>query len=240
MPLPPTDIPLVPSLTRRLHPPKVGEYSCFPYLVSGVQCGCWMVYALPPVTPCKTQPLVTNAVGLALELFYIIFYFMYAGPRLRETLRQLLVAASVVLFVLLFGLVVAPHLPIDGFPPQTPPLSKQTTVLGFACAVLNTLMYAAPLSVMRQVIRTRSVEFMPLPLSVGGLVCSGCWFVYALKAKDDFILSPNAAGVALSIVQIALYSYYRNGAPNIDASRALISPVSADDGGIKSTTNQPH
>jgi hypothetical protein len=54
--------------------------------------------------------------------------------------------------------------------------------------------------------------------------------VYAIKAKDDFIFVPNAAGVALSVVQIALYACYCRRAPvaAIDAS-ALISPVSADE-----------
>ena len=46
----------------------VGDFSSIPYLISMLQCGLWSVYALPPVTPCKLQPLVTNGVGFCLEI----------------------------------------------------------------------------------------------------------------------------------------------------------------------------
>jgi hypothetical protein len=137
-------IPVMLDIRRR---GAVDAYSCVPYLVSGLQCALWVLYALPPVTPCKMQPLVTNGVGVGLELVYIAFYLANAGPRFRESVLQL--GGTVVSFTVLTicGLLVAPYLPISGFPHETPPLSKQTTVLGFICAILNILMYAAPLSV---------------------------------------------------------------------------------------------
>ena len=46
----------------------VGDFSALPYLISMLQCGLWSVYALPAITPCKIQPLVTNVVGFALEI----------------------------------------------------------------------------------------------------------------------------------------------------------------------------
>ena len=58
-------LPTMSKIRRRGH---IGDFSALPYLVSTLQCGMWAVYALPMVTPCKTQPLVTNAVGFVLEL----------------------------------------------------------------------------------------------------------------------------------------------------------------------------
>ena len=116
----------------------IEEFSATPYMVSALQCGMWSVYAI--VTPCKLQPFVTNIVGVGLELVYVAFFLSYAtGAALRRVALQF--AGCVVFFVVLvvFGVVIAPHLPISPFPVQTPPLSKATTVLGFICAGLNIL-----------------------------------------------------------------------------------------------------
>ena len=60
---------------------------------------------------------------------------------------------------------------------------------------------------MGTVLRTRSVEFMPLPLSQGTLGCSSSWSAYAIYVGDATILVPNALGVALAAAQLALYAY---------------------------------
>ena len=58
-------IPTCRKISRRGY---VGDFSALPYLVSTLQCGLWSMYALPWVTPDKTQPLVTNVVGFAIEM----------------------------------------------------------------------------------------------------------------------------------------------------------------------------
>ena len=51
---------------------SVKQYSAAPYLISLLNCGLWSIYALPSITPCKMQPLVTNAVGAGLETIYVL------------------------------------------------------------------------------------------------------------------------------------------------------------------------
>ena len=65
---------------------------------------------------------------------------------------------------------------------------------------------------MGTVIRTRSVEFMPLGLSVGTLACASAWTVYAVYVGDATILVPNALGVLLALAQLALYAWFARGA----------------------------
>ena len=56
---------LVPLSTMRaiMRRGSVAEYSCVPYNLSLAQCMLWATYALPMVTPCKQQPLITNSLG---------------------------------------------------------------------------------------------------------------------------------------------------------------------------------
>jgi hypothetical protein len=61
---------------------------------------------------------------------------------------------------------------------------------------------------MSTVVRTRSVEFMPLGLSLGTLGCAASWSVFAIYVGDATILIPNILGVALALAQLALYAKY--------------------------------
>jgi hypothetical protein len=65
---------------------------------------------------------------------------------------------------------------------------------------------------MGTVVRTRSVEFMPLGLSLATLLCAAAWSVYAVYVGDATILVPNIMGVALASAQLALYARYCGGA----------------------------
>ena len=208
---------------------SVAEYSCVPYTLSLAQCMLWATYALPMVTPCKTQPLITNSLGTALELGYVLVFLRYAGARRKEITVQVLGMLVGFCAIVLFALLAAPHIEgLKPFPPETPPLSRQTTVLGFVAAISNVGMYAAPLSAMRQVVRTRSVEFMPLSLTLATGGCSVAWMVWALKAGDDFVLAPNVAGVLLTIAQLVLYVRFCGQTKKlalVNGGEALISPA---------------
>jgi hypothetical protein len=59
-----------------------------------------------------------------------------------------------------------------------------------------------------QVVRTQSVEYMPLGLTIGVGVCAGCWIVYGALADDRYILIPNITGIVLCAFQLALYVTY--------------------------------
>ena len=232
----------LPTMRKIVRAGNTGDFSPVPYLVSALQCGLWAVYALPFVTPCKLQPLVTNAIGSMLELSYVLLFIAYAPTQRR---RMCLVVATLALALALGAisagaLLIAPKLPITPWP--DPKASKTTTVLGLICIVLNIAMYASPLVAVRTVIRSRSVTSMPLPLTIGCGFCSGCWFAYALLVGDDFILVPNAAGLALFCIQLSVYRYHspfcvraRDHASasdplvNKQSREALLLPSSTDD-----------
>ncbi|MCL7043795.1 hypothetical protein MKW94_017988 [Papaver nudicaule] len=69
-------------------------------------------------------------------------------------------------------------------------------------------MYGAPLGAMKNVVATKSVEYMPFSLTFFLFLNGGIWTVYAVLIKDLFIGVPNAIGFVLGSVQLIMYIIY--------------------------------
>ncbi|KAL5984700.1 Bidirectional sugar transporter SWEET3b [Asimina triloba] len=102
--------------------------------------------------------------------------------------------------------------------------------VGSVGLVASVAMYSSPLVVMKQVIKTKSVEFMPFYLSLFSFLASSLWMCYGLLAHDMFLASPNLLGCPLGFLQLVLYCVYRKKKPTPEKadveknSLALISP----------------
>ncbi|CAN4087628.1 unnamed protein product [Withania somnifera] len=87
--------------------------------------------------------------------------------------------------------------------------SRRKVFVGSIGVVASVSMYASPLVVVRQVIKTKSVEFMPFYLSLFSFLASCLWMAYGLLSHDIFLASPNLVGTPLCILQLILYFKYR-------------------------------
>ncbi|THG05886.1 hypothetical protein TEA_030110 [Camellia sinensis var. sinensis] len=84
-------------------------------------------------------------------------------------------------------------------------------IVGWFCLVFSVCVFAAPLNIMNQVIRTKSVEFMPFYLSLSLTFSAIMWFFYGILRKDLNISIPNVIGFILGVLQMILYAIYKNG-----------------------------
>ncbi|CAI0449858.1 unnamed protein product [Linum tenue] len=86
---------------------------------------------------------------------------------------------------------------------------QRKAFVGSVGVVASAAMYGSPLVAVKQVMQTKSVEFMPFHLSFFSFLASSLWLVYGLLGHDLFIASPNFVGSPLGILQLVLYCMYR-------------------------------
>ncbi|KAM7279433.1 hypothetical protein ACFE04_006567 [Oxalis oulophora] len=198
------------------------NYKGAPYITTLLSTSLWTFYGL--LKPGGLLVVTVNAAGAALQLIYVTLFIMFA-PKDKKIKAVIFVAMLDVCFL---GLVIAVTL-------LAIPGNTRLTFVGILCAVLTIAMYAAPLSAMRTVIRTRSVQYMPFLLSFFLLLNAGTWSIYAVLVKDYYIgvspfflilrmhcLSPdisndigvpNAIGFVLGTAQLIIYAIYKNKTP---------------------------
>ncbi|PHT53516.1 Bidirectional sugar transporter SWEET11 [Capsicum baccatum] len=170
-------------------------YQSIPYVVALFSSMLWIYYAFLKT---NTTLLITiNSFGVFIETIYVVFYLFYAPKNARvQTIKMLLLfvvggfgAIILVTQFLLKGIV-------------------RGQVVGWICLVFSLCVFVAPLGIVRQVIKTKSVEYMPLLLSVFLTLSAVVWFFYGLLLKDINIAIPNVLGFILGILQMVLYVIY--------------------------------
>ncbi|KAK8953769.1 Bidirectional sugar transporter SWEET4 [Platanthera zijinensis] len=196
----------LPTFIRIWKHKSVEQFSVIPYVATLMNCMLWVVYGLPIVHPHSTLVITINGSGTAIELSYIVLYLIFSRGARR--LKALLLFVGAVAFVAVVTVLALSLLHTH---------ERRTLVVGILCVIFCVMMYLSPLSVMffnltrgvqRMVIQTKSVEFMPLSLSVASFFNGLCWTIYALIRFDLFITIPNCLGLVFSMAQLVLFAVY--------------------------------
>ncbi|KAK7368748.1 hypothetical protein VNO80_10778 [Phaseolus coccineus] len=188
----------------RIYKKKSTEgFQSLPYLVALFSSMLWLYYAV--LKPADAALLITiNSVGSVIETVYIVFFTVYATNDARKLTVKLFVVMNVGSFALIF---LVTFFTMHG--------SLRVQVVGWVCVSIAVGVFAAPLSIVTQVIRTKNVEFMPFNLSLFLTLSAITWFSYGFVLKDICIAIPNVLGFTLGLVQMLLYAMYRNGKSKI-------------------------
>ncbi|XP_020588838.1 bidirectional sugar transporter SWEET4-like [Phalaenopsis equestris] len=176
---------------------SVEEFSVIPYAATLLNCMLWMVFGLPLVHPNSTLVLSINSVGTLIEVCYVILYLVFSTGTKRT--KALLLFLGDLTFVAIVVVVV-----LTCFHTH----DRRSLIVGILCVIFCIMMYLAPLSVMKMVIQTKSVEYMPLSISVASFFNGLCWTTYALIRFDIYITIPNSLGLLFSITQLLLHAIY--------------------------------
>ncbi|GAB2272047.1 hypothetical protein Dimus_006869 [Dionaea muscipula] len=179
-------------------------FQSVPYVVGLLSAMLWILYAL--FQSDSTFLITINALGCFIQILYITIFLFYGTRDARRLTIKLIMLLNVVAFgvVVFIILVVAKG------------QHRRHQILGWICLVFNVSVFAAPLGVMRQVIRTKSVQYMPFLLSFFITLSTVVWFFYGYFKKDYYIVTPNVLGFVCGIAQMVLYGIYRGGSNSKD------------------------
>nr|DAD37953.1 TPA_asm: hypothetical protein HUJ06_008594 [Nelumbo nucifera] len=187
----------VPTFYRIYKKKSTEGFQSIPYVVALLSAMLWIYYAMLKNEGAMLETI--NGIGCSIEAIYITIYLVYAPKEARVFTLKLLLLLNVGAYGLILLLT---FLLTNG--------SRQVMVVGWICAGFSISVFASPLSIMRQVIRTKSVEFMPFLLSFFLTLCAVLWFCYGLLKNDLYIAIPNVLGFAFGITQMILYMVYKD------------------------------
>ncbi|XP_042477345.1 bidirectional sugar transporter SWEET3b-like isoform X1 [Macadamia integrifolia] len=178
------------------------EFSGVPYIVFLLSALLYFWYGLPVVSY-KWENITVVTIcgaGVIFESAYVLIYIWFASANRKRILAILMVVAvimvvSITTLVSTFALHDHHH---------------RKLFVGSIGIVFTVGMYASPLVVVKRVIQTKSVEFMPFYLSLFSFLNTLLWGLYGLLAHDPFIGLPSVLGCPLSFLQLMLYYIYRN------------------------------
>ncbi|XP_039037096.1 bidirectional sugar transporter SWEET12-like [Hibiscus syriacus] len=186
----------LPTFIRICKKKSTEGFQSIPYVVSLFSAMLWIYYAF--VKSGAFLLITINSFGCVAETIYIAIYIAYAPKQSRMyTLRMLLLLDCGAFFSILLLI----QFLTKG--------SNRVEFLGWICVVFSISVFAAPLSIMRQVIITKSVEFMPFHLSLMLTFSAIAWLLYGIFLKDLHIAIPNVLGLVFGILQMVLYAIYR-------------------------------
>ncbi|XP_030957680.1 bidirectional sugar transporter SWEET16-like isoform X1 [Quercus lobata] len=174
------------------------SYNGIPYICTLLNTCLWTFYGL--LKPGGLLLVTVNGVGTILQIIFVTLFLIFA-PKDKKIKTVYMVVVLNVAFPLL--VIAITHLVIHG-------ASKKLTFVGIISAGISIAMYAAPLSSMKTVIKTKSVEYMPFSLSFCVFLNACVWGIYSMLIKDIFVGVPNVLGFLLGSVQLILYSFYKS------------------------------
>merc|ERR1712060_44018 len=159
------------------------------FFAGSASCLCWVLYAASDL-PRLMQPLVVNAVGLALNSSFMLCYVYFSTSRLPGALLVAVIVCT--------AFAASAHAALLG----------TAEPLGHLAAVVSVVSLSSPLAAAGKVVRTKSVAGFPLPPLVMTCLQSAAWLVFGAYIGDASVVVPNALGLLLGIAQVALYMGY--------------------------------
>lgn len=204
----------LPTFYRIFKKKSTQGFQSIPYSVALFSAMLLLYYAFLKGSNNGFMLITINSIGCIIESLYLLFFMIYATKTAKIYTTKLLILFNfgalglIVLFTYLFS----------------KSSDQRLTIVGWICAVFSVCVFAAPLSIIRQVIRTKSVEYMPFSLSCCLTMCAVMWLLYGLSIKDYYIATPNILGMAFGVTQMILYLVYRKRRNNEILPVAVVDP----------------
>ncbi|KAF5743669.1 bidirectional sugar transporter SWEET12-like [Tripterygium wilfordii] len=200
-----------PTFVRVVKKKSTEGFQSYPYMVSLISAMIWIYYA--SLKSNEYLLITINSFGCVTETIYIAIFIAYAPKQVKMPTLRLVILLNFGGFCLIL---LVSHYFLKG--------AKRLEVLGWLCDAFAVGVFAAPLSIMKKVIQTKSVEFMPFYLSFFLTLSAVMWFFYGFLMKDLFVAVPNTLGFLFGVAQMSLYAVYKNYKKKLPAVAEVLEP----------------
>lgn len=175
-----------------------GEMSGLPYAIGLFNCLVYAWYGSPLISNGWDNALVLaiNSIGLLLQCCFCTIYLLFALPKSKRIMGTMVVGV----LLAFISLVTVSMWGLN---------AQKQMVVGSTGMVASIILYASPLSNIRTVVRTKSVECMSFNFSLFAFLGSVLWLVYGALSKDILIMAPNFLGMPLASIQMIIYWIYK-------------------------------
>lgn len=187
----------IPTFYRIYKKKSTEGFQSVPYVVALFSAMLWMYYAF--IKTNEYLLITINSFACVIETIYIVMFLAYASRNAKVSTAKTILLLNVGLFSLI---VLSTLLLAKG--------AARQKLLGWICVCFAVSVFAAPLGIIKQVIKTKSVEFMPFALSFFLTLSAIVWFLYGFLKKDIYIAIPNILGFSFGVVQMILYIIYKD------------------------------
>ncbi|KAF8061939.1 SWEET6B [Scenedesmus sp. PABB004] len=178
----------------------LGSLNPLPLVAMWANCVAWLVYSFITVDP---YVLASNVPGLLLGSFMAISCYGFADDRTRDRMLQGVMAFAALLTAA--GAAVS----FGRFDH-----AGTVNIWGSTTVFILIIFYCAPLSVLAEVLATRSAAALHLPFACMNAVNGLLWSGYGLALGDAFIYGPNMVGAVFGALQVGLCIAYPSKTPD--------------------------
>ncbi|CAE7850825.1 SWEET3 [Symbiodinium necroappetens] len=207
------DVIGTPAKVKHINPANLLGF----FLNCMTQLGYGIFMPIPPMIRC-------NVYGVAVGLFSIATCWYFAlGTANAERWNAQACVGTISVFAL-SGLIFA-YAGLGG--------EGAAARVGSLGILVSIIMYAAPLSVLREVLQTKSSKALPGPQIFMGFLNSLCWFAVGIRRQKMPVWVPNVIGMLLSLAQLALILKFPDRPESVEEQRkddALLLPVALVNG----------
>jgi len=150
-----------------------------------------------------------NMIGIMLGTFY---FKEWAGAAAESISGVIIYHKLAITWIVLLNVLVAARLP----------RKVATEIVGKEGVLVFILLFASPLSALKEVIATRSAAAIPLPFTVASTINCSLWSVVGLLLMNDFnIYFPSILGLICAMIQLFLKGFYGDGVGSIKRQSSL-------------------
>jgi solute carrier family 50 (sugar transporter) len=199
---------------------SLGSLNPLPFAAQTANSSAWIGYAYvvaPKDVASSALIYWPNQIGFMLGLFFTVSCYGLATTKVRD--RQLAILLLFAFITPTIGAIgVMLHLNQHGL----------QLLWGFTANAILLMYYAAPLSTVITVLKTKSAATLHWPLAVMQIFNGGLWFGYGLAISDLFVWVPNGIGCCTGILLTSLILIFRE-------KKVKTTPDASEEDGASST-----